>query len=375
MKLLQSPKLAYQIVTNSISRLSQQQKRQKLSKKRIEFIDFAKGFSILGIVIFHYLQGSVTGYLDKAISYAGFGVHLFIILSGFGLTISSYNISAHSFYRTRFVKILLPYYILIVIVFICNQFIPIYPNDSWYAFFGHIFLYKMFDEKIMTSLGYVLWFISMILQLYIAYPFLAKIHNNLKNYGFGFLVLSISCLWLLLIVLLQVDHLRIFNSCALSFLWEFGLGMILGNLYRENNILFWEVRQINWLLVSTLLGGFIVGILTLKGGSLGLAFNNFPAAISFTSLTIFLYHLVCHKPFKVIKQSILFISKISYELYLIHHFLLLLLLNIINIDYSQIAPTIAIKLLFIFPLAIAFSLAFSQINTRIYSLTKSKNSK
>ena len=84
-----------------------------MNKSRNEFIDFGKGFSILTIVIYHYLGTlSLPGIWSKAIMLGGTGVHLFIFLSAFGLMMTSNN-SLLDFYIRRFTKILLPYYIFI----------------------------------------------------------------------------------------------------------------------------------------------------------------------------------------------------------------------------------------------------------------------
>ena len=58
-------------------------------KKKIEVIDFIKGYSILSIVLFHYCQGIKLPFLlSKAINFGGTGIHTFLFASGFGLYLS-----------------------------------------------------------------------------------------------------------------------------------------------------------------------------------------------------------------------------------------------------------------------------------------------
>ena len=61
---------------------------------RIEFLDFAKGCAMLSIVLFHYFRGYFPGLGDKAVMVGGAGVHLFLLLSGFGLALSTQRLAA-----------------------------------------------------------------------------------------------------------------------------------------------------------------------------------------------------------------------------------------------------------------------------------------
>ncbi|MBN1804781.1 MAG: acyltransferase family protein [Sedimentisphaerales bacterium] len=125
-----------------------------MTKQRLGYIDFAKGFAILSIVVFHYCQPYVSGIFSKAIMIGGTGVHLFFVLSGFGLGLSS-KVGAFSFYKKRFVKILIPYYVIILIIYVINIIHPVYKDDGLYALCGHLFFYKMFDKNIIGSFGYL----------------------------------------------------------------------------------------------------------------------------------------------------------------------------------------------------------------------------
>ncbi|MBK8194736.1 MAG: acyltransferase family protein [Lewinellaceae bacterium] len=59
------------------------------SRGRITYIDFARGYAIFTIVCYHGLQrADLPGLWQKAIVFGGTGVHLFFLLSGFGLGLS-----------------------------------------------------------------------------------------------------------------------------------------------------------------------------------------------------------------------------------------------------------------------------------------------
>lgn len=335
--------------------------------QRIEFIDFAKGFVIISIIFYHYLLGLVDKPWSQFISYGGFGVHMFVILSGFGLSLSP-NQSVQYFYRKRFLKILLPYYIFISFIFLLNFRLPVYPNDGLYAWLGHIFFFKMFDERIVTSFGYYLWFISMILQLYIVYPLLVSAYNRLGIYRFLGLVFSISIAWLLGISFLNLETMRTLNSAGFSFLWEFGLGIVLGKLFKEKQVMFWDIKNRSLSLLSFLIGGILAAILSIKGGSLGFTLNMFPAAISFVSLTILMYSLLSSSTvFAKVRQYFVSIGHLSYELYLVHGVLATIAIKFIFLNMSQ-SMIIALNFLLVLPVALLIAFLFSKLNSRLYRL-------
>jgi peptidoglycan/LPS O-acetylase OafA/YrhL len=74
-------------------------------QKKIEVIDFLKGYSMLSIVIYHIGQElNLPGAVAKMINFGGTGVHTFIFVSGFGLYLSHLRrpLSFVLFLRKRF---------------------------------------------------------------------------------------------------------------------------------------------------------------------------------------------------------------------------------------------------------------------------------
>ncbi len=319
-------------------------------KERVEYIDFAKGFAIFSIVVLHFSQPYTSGIWSKAIMIGGTGAHLFFILSGFGLGLAvQTNVGA--FYKKRFLKILIPYYIVILTIFTINTIYPIYENSGLYALFGHLFLYKMFDESIMTSFGYHFWFLSTIIQFYIAFPLIILIQEKLNTLSFILISLLISILYWLIITYFNVTDQRIYNSFFLQYLWEFNAGIVFAKYYKDKNILFWEQR--NTLLLSVaIIGLSLMALMALKGGDVGKIFNDIPASIGYLSLSALLFSIF-NKLIKPIKSFFIFIGKISYELYLVHMLIYILLNNIYESLFST--SNILISLFLILPLTILIS--------------------
>ena len=93
--------------------------------KRLDIITFLRGFSIFSIVIFHYFQYlNVSPMVNKAINFGGTGIHLFLLLSGFGLWYSYLNkpLKFMDFLKRRFGKIYFPYITIVLISALISLF-------------------------------------------------------------------------------------------------------------------------------------------------------------------------------------------------------------------------------------------------------------
>ena len=143
--------------------------------KRIELIDYFRGISIFTIVVMHLCQGYTTDILHKALSFGGAGVHVFILCSGFGLYLSYLRkpLRYVDFLKRRFGKVWIPYAITVVLwglwLMASNGVFPLREVAS------HLLLYKMFSVELDTSLCYPYWFISTIIQFYLAWPLIVRL--------------------------------------------------------------------------------------------------------------------------------------------------------------------------------------------------------
>lgn len=86
--------------------------------KKIEIIDYLRGFSIFTIVLMHLIQSyPIPQIIRTASSFGGAGVHVFILCSGFGLYLSHLNkpLSYINFLKRRFIKVYIPYIAIILL--------------------------------------------------------------------------------------------------------------------------------------------------------------------------------------------------------------------------------------------------------------------
>ena len=308
-------------------------------KQRIEYIDFAKGYAIFTIVCYHALQQFALSPLgQKAIVFGGTGVHLFFLLSGFGLAWSSSLESTLDFYRRRMSKVWIPYVWVLSISWVAAMTLNLFP-DRWDAWLAGVALFQMFSGHYIESFGGHFWFISAILQFYLAFPLLTRLQRNLSPRLFLLLTFFLSAGWWLIVYATGKSDLRNWNSFFLQFLWEFALGMALAVWMRKNkegkavaihNVLdsntpYWWVSLPFGLVCTGLMIGMII-----KMGEIGRVFNDVPALLGYTALSIFVYQ-TGRRWIPLLNHFFIWISSFSYSLYLTHVLVLHLCLRMFDV--------------------------------------------
>lgn len=305
--------------------------------KKLEIIDYAKGYSILTIVLMHLIQNyNVPEIIKTASSFGGAGVHVFIFCSGFGLYFSHLinSLPYKSFLRKRFIKIYIPY-ILVILLSAC---IPFYSTseNKLLEILSHVFLFKMFIESLEGSLGYQMWFISTIIQFYLFWPIIVHYFAKGNKWNDILLSLSISLLWSIMITLLGINSQRIWNSFFLQYLWEFVLGMKLASIYYNDPIKV-QIPQLKSLFFAAGIGIIITGMAGIKGGWFK-TFNDIPSFLGYSSIL-----LITYKVFpKIWKRFILFTNKISYEWYLLHILVFTCCLKTISLESKLVSAGISL---------------------------------
>lgn len=281
------------------------------NNKRISIIDYLKGFSIFTIALMHLLQmlSNVPSKIIKLSAIGGTGVHVFFLCSGFGLYLSYLNKKTTyvEFLRKRVIKIYVPYIIVVLISF----FVPwMYTGDDRIqALLSHVFFYKMFIPQYEQSFGTHFWFVSTIIQFYIVFIPLCLLKRKIKkNSIFALICLLISVFWWVFCYKVEVTDIRVWNSFFLQYIWEFALGMILAEILNEGQ----RIRiSVLILAVLAVAGIWLQALMAMKSEALKV-FNDIPALIGYTSLALLLMMV------PIIKKCAEWLSKISYEFFLIH---------------------------------------------------------
>lgn len=277
---------------------------------KLEVIDYLRGFSIFTIVLMHLVQSfPLPDMMQKATSLGGAGVHIFILCSGFGLYLSHLRkpLNYGSFLKRRFVKVYVPY---IIIVFI-SALVPFFntsPN-KWSELLSHVFLYKMFSEELECTFGGQLWFISTIIQFYLCWPLIVRFFQQKNSLLYS---IVISLLWATFIYIIGISEKRIWNSFFLQYLWEFVLGMWLARKYfmTPEKI---QIPDLKILFPVCIVSLGVFGVLALSGGVFKL-YNDIPSMVGYLTLSLLFYRLFP----KFLTKFFIKTNAISYEWYLVH---------------------------------------------------------
>lgn len=286
---------------------------RSLPGNRQPFVSFARGFAILTIVAYHILQkASLPPLLFKGILLGGAGIYVYLFLSGYGLALST-SARQGQFWRKRFGKVLLPYYVAVTLIFVINSFIPLYRTDGWQEYLSHLLLYKMFINEYTRNLGEHLWFVSTIIQFYLVLPLLMSWEARSRTVYFLIGILAVSLLYSVLISWLGVAHLRIWYSFFLQYVWVYGLGIVAA---RRNWLAGWINRP--WYVYACLAVGSVAVVLAIEHwiGSAGSVFNDYFMFMGYGSLLVLAYQL--SQNWQRLSQFVLWIELYSYSLYLIH---------------------------------------------------------
>ncbi len=146
-------------------------------QERVHYIDYIRVFAILMVILLHcicdyYVDGKnfgrglwyVTGYLNEL---CRTGVPLFFMISGY-LLLGSDIPSVGSFYKRRFMKILIPFLVYDVFYYLTL-------TDGTLSVSGFL------KELCVGGSGYHFWFIYSILFIYLMIPFVKMVCDRCND--------------------------------------------------------------------------------------------------------------------------------------------------------------------------------------------------
>jgi peptidoglycan/LPS O-acetylase OafA/YrhL len=289
-----------------------------------------KGVAILAIVLYHWFSFFTVGMVHQAARLGGQGVHIFIILSAFGLSLSIFKnkpVDWKTWYSKRFTKILIPYYIAIAITAVSLFLRGAIAARAWQGgikvilslkggFLASIFLYRNFIDKYVMAVNSPWWFVTTIIEFYLIFPVLVVLYSRFgyKKFLLGTGIMTVLY-QLLYSVVLGTESL-VFARFFLTFLFEFSLGVFLADIFINDKSF----------LNSILLGAkpFIIGcifeatgaFLGIKGGAIGAAFNDIFNAIGFFLIVYnFIYFTI---RFNLLRRCFDFLGRYSLAIFLLH---------------------------------------------------------
>ena len=317
--------------------------------KKLDVVNFLRGYSIFTIVIMHLVgMLGISGIWEKAAAFGGAGVHVFILCSGFGLYLSYLRkpLGYIAFLKKRFTRIYMPMAVLCVATAVWMACM----GREWFMpLWGNLLLFKMFVPELESSMGGQMWFVSTIIQFYLAWPLIVKLFNIRGGVK---LALIVSLLWSTSVGLLGYAEERVWNSFFLQYLWEFCLGMKMAEIYHGNPKAL-EVPRWKYLLTLCVAGVGLTGIMGFAGWPWKL-YNDIPSLVGYMSLALVIYKV----GIKPLNRLLEWTNRFSYEWYLVH-------MLVFDIIFYYIGHNAPIAVVFVLCLLLSYSTAIAY--SRIWS--------
>lgn len=273
-----------------------------------------KGFAILTILFGHigYFLFTDHSFLHPLSSISGVGVDLFLLLSGYGLGISSLknNYRPLEFYRRRIGKIFIPLWIVLIIILLLDAFF-LHTFYNWQTIIQN-FLGFYPSADIYLDLNSPLWYLTLILFYYLIFPWIFNPKKVVLS-GTALAIISTLIISLNLPVTAGVQHLYQLHYLA------FPLGIILAGLSSKfsnffNNKIFnskrspQQSRLIRYLLISISAALFFFSLRPEENKLI----YQLLSLLSATSITAFF--ILTKLRFKLLEVF----GNYSYEIYLLH---------------------------------------------------------
>lgn len=139
------------------------------------------GFHVARFIQFDKLHSFGLIFKNAFINGGWLGCCLFFLISGYCLCFKyNDNVKYFDFLKNRLIKIIPTYYIAIIIwYFLVKMGIAPKPIDIS-AILTHIFLVHNFDNSNFYSISGVFWFLGVLFNFYLIFPFLYKLQSKTK---------------------------------------------------------------------------------------------------------------------------------------------------------------------------------------------------
>lgn len=195
------------------------------------------GIQIILIVLFHFTEDCINSGTSTRIVYLFYkyirssGVDVFLLLSGLGLYYSwKKNPNLKGFYKRRFSRILIPYFIIAIPAWGWRDLI--FQQEGILQFLKDLFFVSLFEEGQTW-----IWYIAICLICYLAFPYVYEVlEKAIDTTTEKMYVLQFTMAITMLVVMLQLycNDLYLNISILLLRFPMFIIGCLLGKASYEN---------------------------------------------------------------------------------------------------------------------------------------------
>jgi peptidoglycan/LPS O-acetylase OafA/YrhL len=354
-------------------------KNVNISTRRLQWLDVVRGVAILWIFLVHFVERIVggpffanpragwpplmerftqllplgidgfSGVLANLLRWIGWlgdqGVQVFVIASGFGLAYSAIEkIDTHGletpaeFYRKRFLGIIPQWWLAhlgwMIPTLLIGIGLPIVSTRTVASLFGFRFL-----PDVMYYFSPAWWYIGVLIQLYLLFPFLIRYLRKVGPYRF-FAIIGGGA------IIVRTVGLIVFDTYAPSYLdwWsrgaifvsrlpEFSFGIAIAVLYRDSR----EVVD-RWTRSSNAVAAWIVVYLVGNAASFFLVGMGIAFLLTGSAIVAVTYAAVSKISTRRI-APIRWFGRNSYSFFLVHHPTLIYLVPV-SLSLAQIGPVV-----------------------------------
>lgn len=330
-------------------------------KKRDMSLDFIRILAMALIVLFHFYSyfpvNSSWSLVFKNGTWGGLGTGIFFMISGYLLR-SRYkgNYSIRDFYKKRWLSIYPAFYLAFLgsyIFMLVTGSSPFYGGPAYRLIYTVLGIDKYLNWYNIANYSTVgEWFTAVILVLYIIYPLLSNCLNRAKA--------SFSVVILIIYLFMNFTGLFPLNGdiSLINSLMMFWAGMWIADLGEG-------IRKRKWPAAIFAAAGLLLLLVEIPGPKI--IMTHLLAAAMFLVIYILFPREISAKP---VSGTIIFLAGLSYDIYLVHHFLLLVLDSLLK--HFGFAPGIGLKLVIYILLTLGFGWLLNVITKPVVSLFKKK---
>ena len=286
-------------------------KEGKISKKESRAISMVRVIGTVMIFLLHLSFLWDNTVVNVFSQFLGVGVPVFFIISGYVLSIKGFSGSYFSWLKKRLDRLLPSYYIVLLLLLISKMIIG--KDIRWDSFINNVFLFQGFNENYFSGAAH-LWFMTHIVLCYLLFPLILRLRDIYKK-NQALFTLSLCSFYFIGLFLLSI-YSRAILCTVFASVCSFSLGVILLKTFL--------ILRKYWLCLVIIFG---IGLRLVTKIYLEeqVLYERFFAPISIQFIAIGLTGILfiigsstLVQKISLFWKSLLFIDKISYEIYLIH---------------------------------------------------------